>query len=162
PLTPQVDLFNIEASNRDTTVKDGVVLPHRFNINGAFIPNIFPPDLQLSPPDSYGFISGLDPTAKPRGLGTMPGGIPIVKNGHVLGGIGIFFPGTTGYADEENSALQSNFNPLKRDRALEAEYMAFAALGGSVGAGFPIGTLGGIPPLKGFDLPFGRIDLVGI
>jgi uncharacterized protein GlcG (DUF336 family) len=162
PLTPQVDLFNIEASNRDTTVKDGVTLANRFNINGAFIPSYYPSNLLLSAPDSYGFISGLDPTAKPRGLGTLPGGIPIFKNGHSVGGIGVFFPGTTGYADEENSALSSNFNPAKRDRSLEAEYMAFAALGGSSGAGFSIGTLGGIAPLPGFDLPFGRIDLVGI
>jgi uncharacterized protein GlcG (DUF336 family) len=162
PLTPQVDLFNIEASNRDTTVKNGVVLPNRFNINPAFIPSNFPPNLLLSPPDSYGFISGLDPTAKPRGIGTLPGGIPIFKNGHVLGGIGVFFPGKTGFADEENSALSSNFDPTKRDRSLEAEYMAFAAVGGSIGAGFPIGTLGGVAPLPGFDLPFGRIDLVGI
>jgi uncharacterized protein GlcG (DUF336 family) len=166
PLTPQVDLFNIEASNRDTTVKNGVVLPNRFNINPTFIPSNFPPNLLLSPPDSYGFISGLDPTAKPRGIGTLPGGIPIVKiiggTPHVLGGIGVFFPGKTGFADEENSALSSNFDPTKRDRSLEAEYMAFAAVGGSSGAGFPIGTLGGVPPLPGFDLPFGRIDLVGI
>jgi uncharacterized protein GlcG (DUF336 family) len=162
PLTPQVDLFNIEASNRDTTVKNGVTLAHRFNINGAFLPSYYPANLQLSPPDSYGFISGLEPTAKPRGIGTLPGGIPIFKNGHVVGGIGVFFPGQTGYADEENSALSSNFNPAKRDRSLEAEYMAFAALGGSAGAGFRIGTLDGVAPLAGFDLPFGRIDLVGI
>src|SRR5258708_10028378 len=61
PLTPQVDLFNIEASNRDTTVKNGVVLPNRFNIDPAFIPSNFPPNLLLSPPDPFGFIAGLDP-----------------------------------------------------------------------------------------------------
>lgn len=167
PFTPQVDLFQIEGTNRDTTVKNGVTLPARFNINPAFIPARIPPDQQLAPPDSYGFISGLEPTALPRGIGTLPGGIPIFKkdtqgNNVVVGGIGVFFPGTTGFADEENSALQSNFNPAKSDRSLEAEYVAFAALGGSSGAGFPIGTLGGIAPLQGFDLPFGRIDLVGI
>ena len=40
--------------------------------------------------------------------------------------------------------------------------MAFAAAGGSTAAGFPVGALGGVPPLPGFDIPFGRIDLVGI
>src|SRR5262249_32814480 len=48
------------------------------------------------------------------------------------------------------------------DRSLEAEYIAFAAAGGSLGAGAPIGALGGVGPLPGFDLPFGRIDLVGV
>jgi uncharacterized protein GlcG (DUF336 family) len=162
PFTPQVDLFQIEGTNRDTTVKDGVTLPARFNINPAFIPARIPPDEQLAAPDSYGFISGMEPTAMPRGIGTLPGGIPIVKNGVVVGGIGVFFPGKTGFADEENSSLQSNFDPTKPDRSLEAEYVAFAALGGSSGAGFSIGSLGGVAPLPGFDLPFGRIDLVGI
>src|SRR5262249_15492916 len=92
---------------------------------------------------------------------------PIVEqdsqgNSVVVGGIGVFFPGKTGFADEENSALQSNFDPTKPDRSLEAEYVAFAALGGSSMAGFSIGSLGGVAPLPGFDLPFGRIDLVGI
>jgi uncharacterized protein GlcG (DUF336 family) len=164
PFTPQVDLFQIEGTNRDTTVNPytGAVLTDRFNINPAFIPARIPLNQRLAAPDSYGFITGTEPNAQPRGIGTLPGGIPIVKNGVVVGGIGVFFPGKTGFADEENSALQSNFDPSKPDRSLEAEYVAFAALGGSSGAGFPIGTLGGVAPLPGFDLPFGRIDLVGI
>src|SRR5262249_12375743 len=71
-------------------------------------------------------------------------------------------PGQTGFASEENSALNVNFDPSKPDRSLEAEYVAFAAAGGSSQANASIGALGGIPPLPGFDLPFGRIDLVGI
>src|SRR5262249_20076080 len=67
-----------------------------------------------------------------------------------------------GFASEENSSLSVTFDPSKRDRSEEAEYIAFAAVGGSSAAGFSIGTLGGVPPLPDFDLPFGRIDLVGI
>jgi uncharacterized protein GlcG (DUF336 family) len=81
-----------------------------------------------------------------------------------IGGIGVFFPGTTGYATEENSQLNDAglYNPKQRDRSQEAEFMAFAAAGGSQEAGVPVGTLGGVPKPAGFDIPFGRIDLVGI
>src|SRR5205823_1851027 len=93
-----------------------------------------------------------------------PGGIPIYKNQdgalNLVGGIGVFFPGKTGLATEENSALSINFDPSRRDRSTEAEYMAFAAVGG---AGM-IGTLAGVAPLPeiGLVFPTGRIDLVGI
>jgi uncharacterized protein GlcG (DUF336 family) len=168
--TPQVDLFDIEASNRDTTIvpdANGVIQPNgpvraeRFNVNPADIPSAIPVNEQLAPPDSYGFASGLLPTAQPRGIGTLPGGIPIYKNGVVVGGIGVFFPGTTGFATAENSKLSSTFDPSKPDRSLEAEYDAFAALGGI--AAFPFsGPIGGVPLPAGFGLPSGRIDLVGI
>ena len=71
-------------------------------------------------------------------------------------------PGTTGFADEENSALDSNHNPNKIDLSMVAEYDAFAAVGGSKGAGFSIGTLGGVAPIPRFDLPFGQINLQSI
>src|SRR5205823_6487115 len=135
-------LFGIEHTNRDTSVKDGVTLPSRFNVPLADIPA----DVQLNPlaaPDSYGYLSGIEPDAQPRGIGTLPGGIPIYKNGVVVGGIGVFFPGQTGYASEENSSLSADFDPSKRDRSLEAEYIAFATVGDTLPAG-------------------GRIDLVGI
>jgi uncharacterized protein GlcG (DUF336 family) len=160
--TPQVDLFQIEGTNRDTTIKDGVTLPARFNIDPAFIPPTIPLNQFLAPPDSYGFISGLEPDAQPRGIGTLPGGIPIFKNGQVVGGIGVFFPGTTGFADAENSSLSANFDPTKPDLSLEAEYMAFAAVGGAPMSGFTIGDINGIAPVPGITEPFGRIDLVGI
>jgi uncharacterized protein GlcG (DUF336 family) len=167
--TPSADLFGIEGTNRDTTLHPGVNgmadfvrLPARFNINPAFIPSSIPTQEWLAAPDSYGFLSGLEPDAQPRGIGTLPGGIPIYKNGVLVGGIGVFFPGTTGYADAENSALGSNHDPSKPDRSLEAEHVAYAAVGGSAQAGAPVGSLGGVPPLPGFGLPFGRIDLAGI
>jgi len=159
--TPSADLFNIQVTNEDTSVIGGVTLPSRFNVPLADIPAGVQSD-PLAAPDSYGFISGLEPNAQPRGIGTLPGGIPIFDNGTLVGGIGVFFPGTTGYASEENSSLSADYNPSKPDLSLEAEYIAFAAVGGSSGAGFSIGTLGGFAPLPGFDLPNGRIDEAGI
>jgi uncharacterized protein GlcG (DUF336 family) len=176
PFTPQVDLFEIEGTNRDSIVSPGadgikgtaddMLMPARFNIDPAFVP----PGKSLSAPLSYGEAimtpaELADPAvSKPqsRGIGTLPGGIPIYEDGVLVGGIGVFFPGKTGYASEENSSLSADYNPSKPDRSLEAEFAAFAAVGGSSGAGFPVGTLGGVPALPGFDLPFGRIDLVGI
>src|SRR5439155_24315465 len=152
-FTPQVDLFGIEHTNRDTLFNPGadnilgtaddIPLPNRFNIASQFIPATIPPELQLTPPVSYGTASGLAPDAVPRGIGTLPGGIPIYKNQdgalNLVGGIGVFFPGKTGLATEENSALSINFDRSRRDRSMEAEYMAFAAVGG---AGM-IGSLAG-------------------
>src|SRR4051794_1170206 len=171
-FTPQVDLFQIEQTNRDSIISPGpdrirgtaddIQLPSRFNVPTQFIP----PGQGISAPESYGLISGLLPSAQSRGIGTLPGGIPIIKDGSVAGGIGVFFPGTTGFATEENSDLNDAgfFDPKKPDRSVEAEYVAFVAAGGSKGAGFSfntnqIDTKLGLPPLPGFDLPFGRIDL---
>jgi uncharacterized protein GlcG (DUF336 family) len=171
-FTPPVDLFDIELTNRDGTINPGpdgilgtaddITLPNRFNVSSAYIPADVRAAGGLAPPNSYGFVTGLLRTAQSRGIGTLPGGVPIVENGAVVGGIGVFFPGTTGYASEENSSLGSNYDPTRPDLSLEAEYIAFAAVGGSSGAGVPIGPLGGVPLLPGFDLPFGRIDLQGI
>lgn len=166
-FTPQVDLFAIEHTNRDGTLKPiydpatGAVvgvqqLPGRFNV----------PGIPVQPPNSYGFVAfpDTDPVhlSQPRGIATLPGGLPIYKNGCVVGGIGVFFPGRTGYATEENSILSTTYIAGLPDRSLEAEYIAFVAVGGSSGAAASFGTVAGIPPLPGFDLPFGRIDLVGI
>jgi uncharacterized protein GlcG (DUF336 family) len=167
-FTPQVDLFAIEHTNRDSLVlpgpdgirgtTDDIVLPSRFNVPTAFIP----PGQGLSVPESYGFNAypATVPAhfAQSRGIGTLPGGIPIFEDNVLVGGIGVFFPGQTGFATEENSSLSATFDPTRPDRSLEAEYMAFAAVGG---AG-TIGTLAGVPPCPGISLPTGRIDLVGI
>jgi uncharacterized protein GlcG (DUF336 family) len=165
-FTPQVDLQDIEFTNRDGLVQDGVVLPERFNADPAFVPA----GAQLQAPDSYGeailtpaqLADPNVPKTQSRGIGTLPGGIPLFKDGQVVGGIGVFFPGTTGYASEENSALSSNFDPTRPDLSEVAEWMAFAAAGGSSGFAASVGSLGGVAPLPGFDLPAGRIDLAGI
>jgi uncharacterized protein GlcG (DUF336 family) len=178
--TPQVDLFAIEHTNRDMLVNPGpngvlntpvdggfgaddVGLVNRFNV----VPN---PGKGLVAPLSY-FDTILTAANKKnpavdhvasRGIGTLPGGIPIYQGGTLMGGIGVFFPGTTGFASEENSKLSADHNPNKLDRSLEAEFIALAAVGGSKAVGMSVGALGGIPALRNFDLPFPRIDLVGI
>ena len=163
--TPQVDLFAIEHTNRD---KSTTPFGTRFNVNPAFIPASIPINQRLAAPDSYGLLSGLEPGAQSRGIGTLPGGIPIYENGQLVGGIGVFFPGKTGFASEENSSLNINYNPTKPDRSLEAEYIAFAAVGGLPTLGQGVGTIAGIPPVAGVGLPpvktpgDARIDLVGI
>jgi uncharacterized protein GlcG (DUF336 family) len=155
-FTPQVDLFEIELTNRESGVNEpnGNI----FNVPSQYIPSgvVFPQTA------SWGVVTGKLPTAQSRGIGTLPGGIPLYKNGTLVGGIGVFFPGSTGYASEENSSLSNTYDPSKPDLSLEAEYIAFAAAGGSSMAGYQIGTIAGVPPVPGFDLPFGRIDLVGI
>jgi uncharacterized protein GlcG (DUF336 family) len=113
------------------------------------------------------------PGAQSRGIATLPGGIPLYRdtNGDgvgdtLVGGIGVFFPGPKGYATYEQGfvakAGQATFERTNAARVLEAEYIAFAAAGGSSGAGYSVGTIGGVPRVAGLDLPFGRIDLVGI
>ena len=183
-FTPEVDLFGIQGTNNDSSyavgpdnirgTADDVLLPERFNINPAYIPDETQNGISLAndflaPTNSFGVLSGLEPTAEGRGIGTLPGGIPIYKTdpatgGAVLvGGIGVFFPGTTGYASAENSVESSDYNPNKTDLAQEAEYIAFSALGG--GAGTNIGSLGGVAPLPEITLPLtstSRIDLVAI
>jgi uncharacterized protein GlcG (DUF336 family) len=176
PFTPQVDLFAIEHTNRDSLLlpgldgikgtADDIHLTNRFNVPDAFVSA----NPKMNPPESYGLISGIFPAGQSRGIGTLPGGIPIFKkdaagNNFLVGGIGVFFPGQTGFATEENSSLDVTFNPTKRDRSVEAEFMAFAAVGGAPGIGFGVGTLGGVAPLPEINFPAGpdsRIDLVGI
>lgn len=191
PFTPQVDLFQIELTNRDSirhpfanglvkSTANDVTLPNRFNVDPANIPaNIAAAGTQLTPPESYGLVSGLEPDAQPRGIGTLPGGIPVLRKAIVrgkttsidVGGIGVFYPGTTGFATEENSALNDNslYNPRRPDLSAAAEIVAAAAVNGSstrspVGSeSLRFGPLGGVGPVAGLDLqPFGRIDLVGI
>ncbi len=157
-FTPQVDLFDIESTNRDTI---SPTTGTRFNVPSTYIPA----GVNLVAPESYGQVTGILPSAQSRGIATLPGGIPLYKNGVEVGGIGVFFPGTTGYATEENSKLNTPllYNPRKPDLSEVAEYMAFVAAGGSKVAGVPMnGPINGAPALPDFTLPFGRIDLAGI
>ncbi len=174
--TPQVDLFQIEHTNRDgrfapgtdgiVGTADDVLRPGRFNISTP---------TGLFAPEGYGSASGTattvngNPVSQSRGIATLPGGIPIYKNGTLVGGIGVFFPGKTGYATESNSELSTTFDPTKADRTNEAEWIAFAAAGGtrvSVPKGefelAPVDDINGVGLPAGIGLPVGRIDLVGI
>jgi uncharacterized protein GlcG (DUF336 family) len=160
---PQVDLFDVEGTNRDSLSS---ITGTRFNVPAQYIP----PGAKLVAPESYGQVTGILPAAQSRGIATLPGGVPLYKkqpDGSYaeVGGIGVFFPGTTGYATEENSTLNT---PVLRDKHKPdysdiAEYMAFVAAGGSKQAGVPFnGPINGASALPNFTLPFGRIDLVGI
>ena len=121
-LRPYVGYDDIDV---DAATNCGILFA---NVPDAFIPASIPAANQLNPPDSYGFLSGTSPFSQPRGIGTLPGGIPVVKNNTIAGGIGVFFPGKTGFATEENSQSVKNtlFDPNKPDRSLEAEFIAFA------------------------------------
>ena len=162
-FTPQVDLYDIESTNRDSI---SPTTHTRFNVPRQYVPA----GGDLVAPESYGQITGIVPTAEARGIATLPGGIPLYKqqpNGQFaeVGGIGVFFPGTSGYATEENSKLNTPLlhDPHKLDLSEVAEYMAFVAAGGSSAAGLPFnGEVNGAPALKNFTEPFGRIDLAGI
>ena len=157
-FTPQVDLFGIESTNRDSL---STITGTRFNVPAQYIPA----GALLVAPESYGQVTGILPSAQSRGIATLPGGVPLYKDGKLVGGIGVFFPGTTGYATEENSPLNTPLlvDKKKPDYAQIGEYMAFVAAGGSKDAGLPMnGPINGAPAVPEFTEPFGRIDLAGI
>ena len=184
PFTPPVDLFGIEHTNRDGSVHPGadgikgtgddITLAQRFNIDPAFVPT----GQELAFQESYGVQSGLLPNAQSRGIATLPGGIPIFRDQNsdgvgetLIGGIGVFFPGSDGYATHEQGFVpgigQTPEQRINAPRVLESEYIAFAAVGGSAAAaqhvgGAQIGEINGVARVAGLDLPFGRLDLVGI
>ncbi len=166
---PQVDLFGIEHTNRDSLLMPGLDgikgTPDDVNLTSRFEAD-FIPGQEIFAPESYGYVSGVLTTAQSRGIATLPGGIPLYRNGDLVGGIGVFFPGPKGYATFSQGFVagvgQTESERTNASRILEAEAIAFGAAGGSSGAGASVGTVDGVPPLPGFDLPFGRIDLVGI
>jgi uncharacterized protein GlcG (DUF336 family) len=174
--TPPVDLFAIEHTNRDSLKhagRDGIIgtfdegevdLIKRFGATSLVD--------GIEAPESYGFESELAPDARSRGIATLPGGIPLYKadvdTGRpiLVGGIGVFFPGSDGYATFEQGFVagigQTEFDRTNAPKVLEAEWIAFAAACGSAGAGAAVGALDGVECPTGYDLPAGRIDLVGI
>lgn len=175
-FTPLVDLFAIEHQSRDSSIHPGAnhikeagdaTLSNRFNVDSQHIPA----GKSLLIPESYGFQSGALPTAQSRGIATLPGGVPLYKDGELVGGIGVFFPGPDGFAtfeqgfvhaDMRGGVPQRESERVNAERVLEAEWIAFAAAGGSSGAGASVNGYCGLDPVTGYDLPFGRIDLVGI
>lgn len=182
--TPPVDLFAIEHQSRDSSVHPGfdgikgnaddTTLTWRFDANPAFLPQDAKTFMKTFP-ESYGFQSGLLPTAQGRGIATLPGGMPLYKNNILVGGIGVFFPGPNGFASHEQNFVhaslrgtagpQSNSDRLNAPKVLESEFIAYFAAGGTVvGPGAtPVTAFEGVAPSRGsFGMPNGRIDLVGI
>ena len=171
--TPPVDLFEIEGTNRAVVAPNG----QPYGEDPANIAQSIPS------PVAYGVQSG-DPGHEldiGRGIGTLPGGIGLFKanpanpNQSILvGGIGVFFPGPTGYADVEQNFQPTNKKQtaLQRENAplaLLAEYMAFAAAGGAPGVAAGITTKGPggqtLPALPGFQVPLNpkfKVFLAGI
>jgi uncharacterized protein GlcG (DUF336 family) len=176
---PPVDLFGIEHQSRDGKQNagldgikgngDDVFLTNRFNVDSTYIP----PGKSLEFPESYGVQSQREGWAQSRGIATLPGGIPLYKKftgaatPQLVGGIGVFFPGTNGYATFEQGFVagvgQSEYARTNAAKVLESEWIAYAAAGGSsMLAGGSVGTLGGVGRVPGYDLLAGRIDLGGI
>ncbi len=148
-------------------------------------------------PESYGFVTQTAIDARGRGIATLPGGVPLFKivtnsSGDVqmrpgktpalpdinlVGGIGVFFPGSDGFATYEqgfvhaadrNGVPQTEFDRNNAPRVLESEFMALiaAAGGGMVGPRAFVRDLSefnaALTACPNFVLPTGRIDLVGI
>ena len=74
------------------------------------------------------------PGAISRGIATLPGGIGIYRAGtnELIGGLGVFFPGPSGFATFEQgfvpSAKQTRTDRLNATKALEAETIALKTL----------------------------------
>ena len=120
---PLVDLFCIEHSNRVSTVVDGQLIANR---------------------QSYGQQVGTAPNETSRGIGTLPGGLPVYRAGsnQLIAGIGAFFPGPFGFASYEQGfvpvASQTQQQRVNAPLVLEAELIVFETL-------FVPGPLGSVP-----------------
>ena len=119
---PLVDLFAIEHSNRVSTVVDGVLIANR---------------------KSYGQQVGTAPNETSRGIGTLPGGLPVYRanSNELIAGIGAFFPGPFGFASFEQGfvpvASQTQQQRVNAPLVLESELIVFETL-------FVPGTIGNV------------------
>ncbi|MEQ9379854.1 MAG: heme-binding protein, partial [Pirellulales bacterium] len=189
-FTPPVDLFAIEHTNRDSLIHPGadhlrgtaddIPLTTRFDIDPTYVA----PGQEILAPESYAYEFNLEdpnflPSAQARGIATLPGGIPLatidsIGNQHVVGGIGVFFPGPNAYASYEQNYVagyvQSENDRTNAPRVLEAEWIAYATSAAASGTLPPdlqsqFNTMGldnsyFFPPVD--ILLRTRLDLVGI
>ena len=135
-FTPQVDLFDIESTNRDSI---SPITGTRFNVPSQYIPA----GGNLVAPESYGQVTGILPTAQPRGIATLPGGVPLYKQQP---------KGCWSAASASSFRVRPDMPPKKTRRSTRrrsltgrsptmrqiGEYMALVAAGGSAAAGLPI------------------------
>lgn len=137
---PLVDLFAIEHSNRVSTVVNGQLVANR---------------------KSYGQQLGTNPDETSRGIGTMPGGLPVYRAGtsELIAGIGAFFPGPFGYASFEQGfrpvASQTREQRVNAPLAVESELIVFETL-------FVPNPIGGVPRPGVTGAPQGIINLARI
>jgi len=110
---PLVDLFCIEHSNRVSTFVDGQLIANR---------------------KSYGQQVGTAPNETSRGIGTLPGGLPVYRanSNELIAGIGAFFPGPFGFASFEQGfvpvASQTQQQRVNAPLVLESELIVFETL----------------------------------
>lgn len=137
---PLVDLFAIEHTNRVSSFVNGQLIADR---------------------RSYGQQTGLMPTETSRGIGTLPGGLPIYRAGtdSLIAGIGAFFPGPNGFATFEQgfvaSATQTRQQRFNAPLVLQSELIVFKTL-------FVPNRIGGIARPAVFGAPQGIVNRAGI
>lgn len=131
---PLVDLFAIEHTNRVSVLKPGISPLAPFD-SANFVIDRRSYSAQVA--DTYGAVgsqAGNAPQPIARGISTMPGGLGIYRLGsdELIGGIGVFFPGSDGTASYEQgfvaTAAQTRFDRLNAPKALEAEVIALVTL----------------------------------
>jgi uncharacterized protein GlcG (DUF336 family) len=139
----------------------------------------------MDAPESFGVISGLLPNASARGIATLPGGVPLFRDSDgdgvgdtLLGGVGTFFPGPSGFATYEQTfdpatglltPLEDQLTERERLNAplvLESELISVVAAGLSqqaveAGLRLPAGIDVGLDG-QDLDIPFDTLSLVGI
>ena len=143
-FTPQVDLFAIEHTNRDSIISPG---PDRIRGTADDIAAARPvqrrpgrscPPGQDDPPRRSRTASSpaCCPTAQSRGIATLPGRHPDLQERPAWSAASA----SSSRADRlrhrgELASRRRLFDPTKPDRSLEAEFIAFAAAGGQQGGG---------------------------
>jgi uncharacterized protein GlcG (DUF336 family) len=130
---PLVDLFAIEHTNRTSVVVGGTVVTNRASYAAQVAGTV----------GAVGSQQGQPPQPLARGISTMPGGVGIYRVipvgappedqlNALVGGIGVFFPGSDGTATFEQgfvaSANQTRTQRLNAPKALEAELAALLAV----------------------------------
>ena len=156
---PLVDLFAIEHTNRVSVLKPGVSPSDPFDA-ANFVIDRRAYAAQLA--GTYGAVgsqAGQGPQPIARGIATLPGGLGIyrLRTNELIGGIGVFFPGTDGTASYEQgfvaSAAQTRTQRLNGSKALEAEVIALKTL-------LPV-AIGSLQPLTATLAPQLLIDRAG-
>ena len=125
-----------------------------------------------SPRSRTGVVTGILPTAQSRGIATLPGGVPLYKkqpNGTpsaLVGGIGVFFPGTTGLRHrgelDPQHAARCATSTSRISRTSPSTWRSWRPAGASRPGCRSTARSTARRRCPNFTEPFGRIDLAGI